>query len=187
VSIGPLAAISPAYMTAARPQVWATTGRSWVTSTSARPSSDDSRVSRSRICACTITSSAVVGSSASRILGWQASAMEIDARCRMPPESSRGEAPDAAGDLVRVALGGGGRNAAHLEQLAGPPPGRRALRDAVEGHRLGDLPADLLHRVEGVHRALEHHRDVLPAGAAGRALDAGHDVLPIHADLPAHR
>ena len=38
-SIGPLSTISPAYMTAARPQVWATTGRSWVTSTSARPSS----------------------------------------------------------------------------------------------------------------------------------------------------
>jgi hypothetical protein len=47
-------------------------------------------VSRSRICAWTITSSAVVGSSASRILGWQASAMAIDARCRMPPENSWG-------------------------------------------------------------------------------------------------
>ena len=42
---------------------------------------------RSRICACTVTSSAVVGSSAMSSSGSQLSAMAIIARCRMPPEN----------------------------------------------------------------------------------------------------
>ena len=43
--------------------------------------------SRSRICACTVTSSAVVGSSAITSGGRQAIAIAIITRCRMPPES----------------------------------------------------------------------------------------------------
>ena len=45
---------------------------------------------RSRICACVVTSSAVVGSSAIRTSGLQASAMAIMTRWRMPPEYSNG-------------------------------------------------------------------------------------------------
>ena len=45
---------------------------------------------RSRICACTVTSSAVVGSSAISSFGEQASAMAIITRWRMPPDSSCG-------------------------------------------------------------------------------------------------
>ena len=41
---------------------------------------------RSRICACIVTSSAVVGSSAKRIWGLQAMAIAIITRCRIPPE-----------------------------------------------------------------------------------------------------
>ncbi len=41
----------------------------------------------SRICACTVTSSAVVGSSAMSSFGPQTSAIAIMARCRMPPEN----------------------------------------------------------------------------------------------------
>ncbi len=41
-------------------------------------------------CACTITSSAVVGSSAISSLGSQDSAMAIITRWRMPPDSSCG-------------------------------------------------------------------------------------------------
>jgi hypothetical protein len=37
--------------------------------------------------ACTVTSSAVVGSSATSSRGWQATAIAIITRCRMPPES----------------------------------------------------------------------------------------------------
>ena len=44
-------------------------------------------VSRSRICAWMVTSSAVVGSSAISSFGLQASAMAIIARWRMPPEN----------------------------------------------------------------------------------------------------
>ena len=56
-------------MTAARWQVCETTARSCVTSTSARPRPSVSRVISSRIWACTITSRAVVGSSARRTAG----------------------------------------------------------------------------------------------------------------------
>ncbi len=45
-----------------------------------------------------MTSSAVVGSSASSTFGSHASAIAIAARCRIPPENSCGyRAPDAAG------------------------------------------------------------------------------------------
>ncbi len=42
---------------------------------------------RSRICACTVTSSAVVGSSAMSSSGSRHSAIAIMKRCRMPPEN----------------------------------------------------------------------------------------------------
>ena len=42
--------------------------------------------SRSSICACTVTSSAVVGSSAKRMCGFRASAMASTHRWRIPPE-----------------------------------------------------------------------------------------------------
>ena len=44
----------------------------------------------SRICACTVTSSAVVGSSAMITLGSLMIAIAITTRCRMPPENSCG-------------------------------------------------------------------------------------------------
>jgi hypothetical protein len=79
--------ILPAYMTAmswARP---ATTPRSWVTRIMAMKRSRCWASSRFRIWACTVTSSAVVGSSARSSLGPQARAMAITTRWRMPPES----------------------------------------------------------------------------------------------------
>ena len=68
----------------------ATTPRSWVIRTTAMSSSRWSRAIRSRICACTVTSSAVVGSSAISTFGSFASAIAIIARWRMPPENSCG-------------------------------------------------------------------------------------------------
>src|SRR6185312_3207212 len=90
VSIGPDSATLPAYITAARRHTWATTGRSWVTRIMASPRSSVRRTSSSRIWACTMTSSAVVGSSARSTLGLHASAIAIAARWRMPPENSCG-------------------------------------------------------------------------------------------------
>ena len=77
-------------MTSTRSQSPAMTPRSWViTTTEVLPACFSSAIS-SRICACTVTSSAVVGSSAISSSGWQSSAMAIITRWRMPPENSRG-------------------------------------------------------------------------------------------------
>ena len=56
----------------------------------ALPNSSCSFVISSRICACVVTSSAVVGSSAIKMSGSQSSAMAIITRWRMPPENSCG-------------------------------------------------------------------------------------------------
>ena len=69
---GASSATRPAYSTTARSHSSRTTPRSWVMSSSAMPRSRTSDRSRSRICAWTVTSSAVVGSSAmssSRLAG----------------------------------------------------------------------------------------------------------------------
>ena len=58
--------------------------------TIAIPSSRCRRSISARICACTVTSSAVVGSSAISSFGSFASAIAIIARWRMPPENSCG-------------------------------------------------------------------------------------------------
>ena len=97
----------PAYMTTPRSHSCATTGRSCVTRTSASPSSRQSASSSSRICACTITSSAVVGSSAISTFGLHESAIAIAARWRIPPDSSCGKRPARAA-----------RDPDRLEQLA---------------------------------------------------------------------
>ena len=77
----------PAYITAIRSQVAATTPRSWVTSTTLIASSSRrSRISF-RIWSWIVTSSAVVGSSARSSFGSLASAMAIITRWRIPPEN----------------------------------------------------------------------------------------------------
>ena len=79
--------IRPAYMTAMRSQVCATTPRSCVTRITLMPSrSLRSRMSF-RIWSWMVTSSAVVGSSASSSFGSLASAIAIMTRWRMPPEN----------------------------------------------------------------------------------------------------
>jgi len=77
-------------MTAIRSQVVASTDRSWVISSRARPSSRRSSSSRASTWAWTITSRAVVGSSAISSRGEQARAMAIITRWRWPPDSSCG-------------------------------------------------------------------------------------------------
>ena len=84
--------------------------------------------SRSRICACTVTSSAVVGSSAMSSCGRQTSAIAIITRWRMPPENSCGywsSRADRVGDADAVEhLDGAGasRVPAHVLVEARPPP-----------------------------------------------------------------
>jgi len=77
----------PAYITATSSAMPATTPRSCVISTIAMPVSRWISRSRSSTWACTVTSSAVVGSSAISRSGEHASAIAIITRWRMPPES----------------------------------------------------------------------------------------------------
>ena len=70
--------------------------------------------------------------------------------------------PHPARELVREPVRPVLGDAHALEQLLRLPAGEPALGDVVQLHRLLDLRADGLNRVEGVHRALEDHRDVVP-------------------------
>ena len=64
----------------------------------------------------------------------------------------------------------------------------RSLRSdvLVQQDRFGELGFDALHRVERVHRTLEHHSDLRPADRAQLAERHRHDVLAIEADLAGH-
>src|ERR671935_64830 len=77
----------PAYITITSSASSAITPRSCVMRMIAVPSSARNARMSSRICAWIVTSSAVVGSSAIKSRGLQASAMAIITRWRMPPES----------------------------------------------------------------------------------------------------
>ena len=77
----------PQYMTATSSAIWLMTPRSCVMKRTAVPFFSLSSFMSLRICAWMVTSRAVVGSSAMRILGLQARAMAIMTRWRMPPES----------------------------------------------------------------------------------------------------
>ena len=76
------------------------------------------------------------------------------------------------------------RNADHVEQFGNAFVGVPTTRFPMQPDRLGDLIADGAHRVEGVHRALEHHRDIAPAVWTHTAIAAGEDVDPSEQDLP---
>ena len=99
-----------------------------------------------------VTSSAVVGSSASSSFGPGASAMAIIARWRMPPEiraetnraaaPHRGCPPGRSSSIARCARG-------------------TAAQPAMHRQALGNLQPDRQHRVQRGHRFLEHDRDVL--------------------------
>src|SRR4051812_44525549 len=90
VSLSAYSTIRPAYITAMSSVTSATTPRSCLIITIAVSSSRRRRSISSRICACTVTSSAVVGSSAISSLGSLSSAIAIITRWRMPPENSCG-------------------------------------------------------------------------------------------------
>mmetsp|Transcript_21848 Transcript_21848/g.30883 ORF Transcript_21848/g.30883 Transcript_21848/m.30883 type:complete len:84 (+) Transcript_21848:99-350(+) len=70
--------------------ILATTPRSWVTRIIAMPVSCWRSFINPRTCACVVTSSAVVGSSAISRSGLATMAIAIIARWRIPPESSNG-------------------------------------------------------------------------------------------------
>ena len=87
---GPSSTSRPFCMTTTRSQRSATTPKLWVTMMTPMSSRSRSSRSRSRISACTVTSNAVVGSSAISRSGSQLMAPAISTRWAMPPETSCG-------------------------------------------------------------------------------------------------
>ena len=153
-SPAPYSMIRPAYMTMTEFAVSATTPRSWVTRITPMSNSRLTSSISSRICACTVTSSAVVGSSQIRI------DRVVDERHR-----DHRALAHAARELVRVVACARlrVRDADVVEQLDRARPGALLADVGVRGHGLGDLGADAVHRVEARERVLEDHRDVLAA------------------------
>ena len=84
---GAASTIRPAYMTLTKSHISATSPRSWVMSNTVSPSSCCSDLSSSMIWSWTVTSSAVVGSSARSTDGRHASARAIITRWHIPPDS----------------------------------------------------------------------------------------------------
>ena len=82
--------ISPSFITRILFASAATTPRSWLTSKTDVCVSSAIRFRRSKICRCTVTSRAVVGSSAINSDGRHANAIASTIRCCCPPESSNG-------------------------------------------------------------------------------------------------
>ncbi len=158
----------PAYITSTSSAVSAMTPRSWVMITTAELNSRCRSCSRSRICAWTVTSSAVVGSSA----------MSSDGSLMRPIAIMRALA-HAAGELVRevvdppVRL----RDADAVEHLDGLAA-RVTLGGARVVHQvgLGQLVADLVERVQGSQRVLEDHRHRVAAQPAHLGLGQAHDL-----------
>ena len=150
----PSSAICPAYITTTSSAISATTPRSWVIIMIAVSNSSWSS-HQLQICAWIVTSRAVVGSSAISSSGLHD---------RGPWRSSRAGAcrPRTGAGSRRCAVGA--RDADRLEQLD------RALRVLLRSrrgaaHRLDELLADRVHRVQRRHRILEDHRDVVAAEA----------------------
>ncbi|MOA15137.1 hypothetical protein D3C78_1352790 [compost metagenome] len=89
-AVGPLSTTLPPYITSIWSTFCETTARSWEIRINAIWRSSTRSLIRSRICCCTVTSSAVVGSSAISRSGSQARAMAMVMRWRWPPENSCG-------------------------------------------------------------------------------------------------
>ena len=83
----PASTMRPFCITATSLAILRTMPRSWVMNSIAMPSRACRSFNSLRICACTVTSSAVVGSSAMKRSGRLASAIAIITRWRWPPES----------------------------------------------------------------------------------------------------
>ena len=85
--VGACSTARPAYITTTSSAKLAARPRSWLIITSAMPSWRWRSRNSSMICACVVTSSAVVASSAISSFGLEASAMAMITRWRIPPES----------------------------------------------------------------------------------------------------
>ena len=88
-------------------------------------------------------------------------------------------------ELVRVRLRELRVDHDHLEQVVDALGDRTAAQGGVILDHVAELTGDLDDRVEGVHAALEHRRDVPPAACAKVVLAHRRDVDAVEEDLPA--
>src|SRR5258707_1335682 len=147
---GPISAMRPAYITATRSAVSAITPMSWVISITAAPCWRHRRFSSAMICACTETSSALVGSSPMTGPGSAAGASARPPRWRLPPENWGG-----SGSL-RIA---GAGFADHAEHFARCDVERHAVdrrQGAAAGGKLDfqvtDAEDGSVHETRGMYR-----------------------------------
>ena len=168
-AVGASSTILPRYMTATRSQRYSTVARSCVMKRHEKPSSCCRSRSRLRIDACTETSSADTGSSATRSAGdTRERARETDALAL------------AAGQLVRIAEAQLVAQTDLVEQLDHLRVEVAAAREPLHVERLADdLPARHA-RVERRVRILEHHVHV----AAQRPQRAAREVRDVRAVQP---
>ncbi len=125
-----------------RPRCAPPTARLWLMNTTVSRIACCSSASRFRICACTDTSSALVGSSQITMRGCTTSARAIATRCRCPPESCAGvRAPNSGDSPTRSS------NRRHARRWV-----RHALHHQRQRHDVAH-PAPWIQRG---HRVLEH-------------------------------
>ena len=110
-----------------------------------------------RIDAWIVTSSAVVGSSASSSDGPHAMAIAMTTRCAMPPDISCGY-----WSKRRAGIGDADRARSSIARSLGALRSTRSWRSKD----LADLATHRQHRVERCHRLLEHRADLAPGSAA---------------------
>ena len=128
------------------------------------------------ICACTVTSSAVVGSSAMSSAGRLAMPMAIiDALAH------------AAGILVRIVARARRRlrNADGAQHVDGALPDERRRDVPMRLDRLADLPADAHHRIERGGGILEDHADLVAANLPHLTLWQADQIAAGQHDAPA--
>ena len=148
----------PRYITAVVSQIWATTARSWLIRRKVTPDSRSRSLIRFSACACTDTSSADTGSSATTSFGRVMSARAMAMRWRWPPENS-------CGMLQRVRS----LEADRFERgsYAGAALGAACSAERRQG--LGDDFLDPLARIERTVGVLEDHLHMRPQPRAIRA------------------
>ena len=132
-----------------------------------------SSLSSFKICACTVTSNAVVGSSAISSSGRLASAIAIITRWRCPPDNWCGISTQPRFGIANTDL---------VEQVDHAFPDFGAALP-VQFDDLADLPLDCVQRVQRRHRLLEHHRDLGAANLAQSSLADSEHVFALEEHL----
>ena len=164
----------PAYITSSRSKKWLTSDMSCVTKITAKPSSFCSSL------ICTIserwatTSSAEVGSS-----------MMIRSGVKSERHRDHRALPHPARELVRIAVQVHRVDGDEAQDLARADFDLRLRPVGVGLAGVAHLLGDGQHRVERIHRALHHDREIAPADGSELSLLEQHEVAALEQHAPA--